>query len=54
MHNHYWDLNECRWVHYVHADHNEVAAEAVAVPTQRTDETAPDVVPELAGAVSVP
>lgn len=48
MHNHYWDLNECRWVHYVHRDVDELGSEVAAVPAQRTDEPAPDVVTEPA------
>ena len=40
MENQYWDLNECRWVHYVAPQ-----PEAAAVPAQRADEPEPAVVP---------
>lgn len=53
MHNHYWDLNECRWVHYVHGDVEETA-ELGPVPEQRTDEPALDVVAKPAVAASAP
>ena len=40
MRDHYWDLTECRWVHYVAPE-----PEAVPVPAQRADEPEPEVLP---------
>ena len=54
MQNHYWDLDECRWVHYVHGDVEETAGEVAPVPGQRTDERALDVVAGAAVAASTP
>lgn len=52
MHNHYWDLNECRWVLYVHGDVDEGAADVAHVPAQRTDASVPDAVPARAVATA--
>ncbi len=38
MRDHYWDLNECRWVHYV----RDQAEDVLPVPVQRSEEQVAD------------